>query len=70
MRKIKATTCRQAQELLHSGGEVELAFSISADEFFELASEWCSKGAKIKRVDEFFTVSMKKLRIPPNDSSY
>ncbi|MFM0961191.1 hypothetical protein WFM01_17195 [Yersinia enterocolitica] len=67
MSKIKATTYQHAQKLLHSGGEVELAFSISTDEFFELASEWCSKGAKIKRENEFFIVSMKKRCIPPND---
>ncbi|HFF8810585.1 TPA: hypothetical protein ACGE8T_004222 [Klebsiella pneumoniae] len=65
----QATSLKHAQELLQSGNhkEVELLFDINADEFFSFAAEWCGKGAKIKKGDKFFKISIKKLRIPSND---
>lgn len=69
MLKTTANSYQEAIELLRSGEpkEVELAFNMSTDEFFKLAADWCEKGAKIKKNDEFFTISIKKYRIPPNE---
>ncbi|MDQ7100905.1 hypothetical protein [Serratia sp. MF2] len=69
MSTTDAVSLKNAQELLLSGKykEITLAFDINADDFFSFAAEWCDKGAKIKKGDKFFTISMKKPRIPPND---
>lgn len=52
MRKVTAANHQEAESYLSLGDkiEVELAFNISADEFFMIASDWCERGAKIKKV--------------------
>lgn len=69
MRKVTAVNLQEAESYLSLGDkiEVELAFNVSADEFFMIASDWCEKGAKIKKGDEFFTIYIKDFFIPPND---
>ncbi len=62
MSTAEASCLNHAQELLESGKfkNISLAFDINADEFFSFAAEWCNKGAKIKKGDKFFTISVKK----------
>lgn len=69
MIKTTARSYDEAVKLLKSGEpkEVELAFNMSTDEFFKLAADWCDKGAKIKKNESFFTISIKKYRIPTNE---
>jgi hypothetical protein len=69
MSKVKAASFNEAQEALSAGEkiQVELAFDITTDEFFTLATQWCDKGAKIKKGDEHFTIYRKNFFIPPND---
>lgn len=52
---------------LRNGKKIELAYDIDSDDFFQLASLWCDKGAKISKGKEHFIVSLKGFRIPPND---
>ena len=67
MTTAKATNFQQAEELLHSGvRKVELAYDIDGDDFFRLASYWCSRGAKIRKKGQYFVVSLKNVIIPPN----
>lgn len=69
MRRVTAANIKEAESYLFLGEkiEVELAFSITTDEFFTIASDWCERGAKIKKGDEFFTIYIKDFYIPPND---
>jgi len=66
---IKAVDHHQAETLIKAGKvkEIELAYDIGSDDFFQLASLWCDKGAKISKGKEHFIVSLKGFRIPPND---
>lgn len=59
MRKVTAANLQEAEGYLSIGKkfEVELAFNISTDEFFTIASNWCERAAKIKKGDEFFIIS-------------
>lgn len=56
----------QACELLRSGRvkHVRLGWQIGGDEFFKIASEWCDAGAKIKKHDDCFVISLKGFPIP------
>ncbi|WP_435926922.1 hypothetical protein [Dryocola sp. BD613] len=64
-----ATSYEEACELLRAGyvKSVRLAWNIGADEFFSLAEGWCDAGAKIKREDNFFIISIKGFPIPRLD---
>ncbi|QTF08139.1 hypothetical protein HC231_09575 [Brenneria izadpanahii] len=66
MKTIKATNMQEARQLLGSGRyqKVELAFNISSDEFFQLASEWCARGAKIKLENGNFILKIKSICQP------
>ncbi|QPT11927.1 hypothetical protein I6G37_15570 [Serratia rubidaea] len=69
MATIKAVNHQQAETLIRSGTakKIELAYDIGSDDFFQLASLWCDRGAKITKGKEHFIVSLKGFRIPPND---
>ncbi|MFU2317990.1 hypothetical protein [Rahnella sp. PCH160] len=69
MKKVTATSLQEAENHLSTGEkiEVELAFNISTDEFFTIATDWCERGAKIKKGEKFFTIYIKDFFIPPND---
>ncbi|AVJ18333.1 hypothetical protein ACWA06_18765 [Serratia rhizosphaerae] len=69
MATIKAVNHQQAETLIRSGTakKIELAYDIGSDDFFQLASLWCDRGAKITKGKEHFVVSLKGFRIPPND---
>ncbi|HEJ7944317.1 TPA: hypothetical protein SMI10_000482 [Serratia liquefaciens] len=66
---IKATNHQEAEKLIRFGTakKIELAYDIDSDDFFQLASLWCDRGAKISKGKEHFIVSLKGFRIPPND---
>ncbi|MGK9171817.1 hypothetical protein KXR87_01055 [Yokenella regensburgei] len=65
----KAHSLNQAYQLLNSGKqrEVELAFDVDADTFFQLSAEYCEQGAKITRHDNHFVIRRKGLAIPALD---
>ncbi|MEB6537094.1 hypothetical protein MXM51_21515 [Pantoea stewartii] len=69
MKIVTAMNLQEAESYLFLGEkvEVELAFSITTDEFFTMASDWCERGAKIKKGDKFFSIFIKDFHIPPND---
>ncbi|ATA18336.1 hypothetical protein EDC48_103110 [Gibbsiella quercinecans] len=69
MTTIKAASHQEAENLIRAGvaKKIELAYDIGSDDFFQLASQWCDKGAKITKGKKYFIVSLKGLRIPPND---
>ncbi|AML57905.1 Uncharacterised protein [Serratia rubidaea] len=69
MATIKAVNHQQAETLIRSGTakKIELAYDIGSDDFFQLATLWCDRGAKITKGKEHFVVSLKGFRIPPND---
>ncbi|AGB83110.1 hypothetical protein D781_2867 [Serratia sp. FGI94] len=69
MATIKAVNHQQAETLIRSGTakKIELAYDIGSDDFFQLATLWCDRGAKITKGKEHFIVSLKGFRIPPND---
>lgn len=59
---------QHAEQLLSSGiKKVALAWNIERDDFFNLASDWCEKGATISRDSGHFIISQKGFVIPPND---
>ena len=66
---IKAVNHEQAETLIRSGTakKIELAYDIGSDDFIQLATLWCDRGAKITKGKEHFVVSLKGFRIPPND---
>ena len=65
---IQAKNLKDAENLLHSGiNKVELAYDIGCDDFFRLASQWCDRGARIRKGQQHFVVSLKNFSIPPND---
>jgi len=61
-----ASTYREACELLRSGyvKKVRLGWDIGSDEFFRIASDWCDAGAKIKREEGVFVISVKGFPVP------
>lgn len=63
---IKAANHQEAEKLIRAGTakKIELAYDIGSDDFFQLASLWCDKGAKISKGKEHFIVSLKGFRIP------
>ncbi|MDC6118448.1 hypothetical protein PJX95_10345 [Serratia rubidaea] len=69
MATIKAVNHQQAETLIRSGTakKIELAYDIGSDDFFQLATLWCDRGAKITKGKEHFVVSLKGFHIPPND---
>ncbi|MGO2439412.1 MAG: hypothetical protein ACTH8B_05980 [Serratia proteamaculans] len=69
MTTIRATNHQEAEKLIRYGTakKIELAYDIDSDDFFQLASMWCDRGAKISKGKEHFIVSLKGFRIPPND---
>jgi hypothetical protein len=69
MTTIRATNHQEAEKLIRYGTakKIELAYDIDSDDFFQLASLWCERGAKISKGKEHFIVSLKGFRIPPND---
>jgi len=67
MATVRATNFKDAENLLYSGiHKVELAYDIDSDDFFRIATDWCDRGAKITKGDDYFVVSMKNMAIPPN----
>ncbi len=66
---VKATTHSDTLRFIQGGvvKKIELDYSIDSDEFFQLASEWCEKGAKIKKDNGNFVITLKAPSIPPND---
>ncbi|PWC14223.1 hypothetical protein B4923_04760 [Brenneria roseae subsp. americana] len=66
MKTVKATDMQEAQQLLNSGRyqKVELDFDISSDDFFQLASTWCARGAKIKLENGNFVLKTKSICQP------
>lgn len=48
---IKATNHQEAEKLIRYGTakKIELAYDIDSDDFFQLASLWCDRGAKISK---------------------
>jgi len=69
MPTVKAENHQQAEKLIRAGAakKIELAYDIGSDEFFQLATQWCGRGAKISKGKKHFIVSLKGLSIPPND---
>ncbi|EQA7422312.1 hypothetical protein ACX6VP_001449 [Yersinia enterocolitica] len=66
---IKATNHDAAMEMITSAAarKIELAYDISADEFFQLATILCRVGDKIVKEEKHFVISLKGEYIPPND---
>ncbi|ATA24218.1 hypothetical protein BIY26_16470 [Brenneria goodwinii] len=66
MKTVKAMNMQEARQLLSAGRyqKVELAFDISSDEFFQVASEWCARGAKIKHENGNFVLKIKSVCHP------
>lgn len=69
MKKIKAYSLQQAHELLtkKQAKNVELCFELSSDEFFNFADEWCEKGAKVMKEENFIIRLKSSLPVPPVD---
>ena len=63
---VTASTYCEACELLRSGQvkKVRLGWDIGSDEFFRIAAEWGDAGAKIKREEGVFVISLKGFAIP------
>ncbi|HKN05817.1 MAG TPA: hypothetical protein VJY31_18005 [Buttiauxella sp.] len=61
-----AENYQQACDMLRSGyvKSVRLNWDINTDDFFKIASDWCDAGAKIKRDDNIFIISIKGIPIP------
>lgn len=57
----------EAIRLIQDGTErkIELAFDVSADEFFTLSRLSGDKGGKITRPGEYFVISLKNFPVPP-----
>jgi hypothetical protein len=66
---LKATNHDEAVKLitLHAAHEIELAYEIKTDEFFDLAMNWCSPKDKFVKGGDHFIVSLKGPHIPPSD---
>lgn len=45
--------------------KIELAFDVSADEFFTLSRLVGDKGGKITKPGEYFVISLKNFPVPP-----
>ncbi|AUU91433.1 MULTISPECIES: hypothetical protein [Enterobacteriaceae] len=65
----KAHSLKQVYQMLNSGkySEIELAFDVDADAFFQLSTEYCDDGAKITRHENHFVIKLKKVAIPELD---
>ncbi|AGJ87305.1 hypothetical protein WP3W18E01_39970 [Raoultella ornithinolytica] len=61
-----ASNYSEACDLLRSGyvKHVRLNWNIGSDEFFRIASDWCDTGAKIKKDEDGFIISLKSFPIP------
>ncbi len=61
-----ARSYTEACDLLRSGyvKHVRLDWDVGSDEFFRIASDWCDAGAKIKRKDNGFVISVKGFPVP------
>ncbi|MEH5573148.1 hypothetical protein PO590_13825 [Raoultella ornithinolytica] len=57
----------EAVQLIQDDGarRIELAFDISADEFFTLSLLAGDKGGKITKPGAYFVISLKKFPVPP-----
>ncbi len=56
-----ASNYSEACDMLRSGyvKHVRLNWNIGSDEFFRIASDWCDTGAKIKKDEDGFIISLK-----------
>ncbi|SFT42295.1 hypothetical protein SAMN05192562_101207 [Kosakonia arachidis] len=61
-----ASNYGEACAMLRSGfvKQVRLDWNIGSDEFFQIASDWCDAGAKIKKEGNSFIISIKGFPIP------
>ena len=61
-----ASNYSEACDMLRSGyvKHVRLNWNIGSDEFFRIASDWCDTGAKIKKDEDGFIISLKGFPIP------
>ena len=61
MQNVKVTNQKDARNSIKSRKfkKVELAYELNSDDFFELATVCCQAGDKIKKGDDYFTVTLK-----------